>query len=118
MIPSCVPIDPEFTVASKSPSVALPSRNSLILWAGFAIAMTAINLRTAVTGFTPLLETIGVDLGYGVGLAGLLGTVPAATFAVFGFLAPVVTRKFGLERTAAFALGLTAISLVLRAFSQ
>lgn len=102
----------------QAPSLAVKSRTSLTLWAGFAIAMTAINLRTAVTGFTPLLETIGVDLGYGVGLAGLLGTVPAATFAVFGFLAPVVTRKFGLERTAAFALGLTAAALVLRAFSQ
>ena len=104
-------------MAPKSPSLTLSSRNSLVLWAGFAIAMTAINLRTAVTGFTPLLETIGDDLGYGVGLAGLLGTVPAATFAVFGFLAPVVTRKFGLERTAAVALGLTAASLVLRAFA-
>src|SRR5690606_18596100 len=35
----------------------------------------------------------------------------------FGFLAPLVTRRFGLERTAAVALGLTAPSLVLRALS-
>ena len=102
----------------QAPSLAVKSRTSLTLWAGLAIALTAINLRTAVTGFTPLLETIGLDLGYGVGTAGLLGTVPAATFAVFGFLAPVVTRKFGLERTATFALALTAVALVLRAFSQ
>ncbi|MEK8225361.1 MFS transporter [Oerskovia sp. M15] len=81
-----------------------------------AIALTAVNLRTAVTGFT-LLEIIGSDLGFGVALAGLLGTVPAASFAIFGFLAPVVTRRFGLERTATAALGLTALSLVVRAFS-
>ena len=43
--------------------------------------------------------------------------MPAATFAVFGFLAPVVTRRYGLERTATAALGLSALSLVLRALS-
>ncbi|MFE6256291.1 CynX/NimT family MFS transporter [Agromyces sp. NPDC057865] len=92
-------------------------RGRLTLWAGLAIALTAVNLRTAVTGFTPLLQIIGSDLGFGVALAGLLGTVPAASFALFGFLAPVVTRRFGLERTAAVALGLTALSLLIRAFS-
>ncbi len=88
-----------------------------VAWAGVAIALTAINLRTAVTGITPLLEVIGDDLGYGLALAGLIGTLPAAAFAVFGFLAPVVTRRFGLERTATAALGVTACSLVLRALS-
>ncbi|MEN3534225.1 MFS transporter [Microbispora sp. ZYX-F-249] len=102
-------------------SLSLPlvssNRGRLTLWAGLAIALTAVNLRTAVTGFTPLLEIIGSDLGFGVALAGLLGTVPAASFAVFGFLAPAVTRKFGLERTATVALGLTTLSLLMRAFS-
>ncbi len=100
-----------------SPSAARVRPGRLTVWAGLAIALTALNLRTAVTGFTPLLETIGSQLDYGVALAGLLGTVPAASFGVFGFLAPTVTRKFGLERTAAVALTLTAFSLVLRAFS-
>ncbi len=102
--------------APMPPGVRL-RRVNLAVWAGLAIALTAINLRTAVTGFTPLLETIGADLGYGVAVAGLLGTVPAATFAVFGFIAPAVTKKFGLERTAAVALSLTAAALVLRAFA-
>jgi len=85
--------------------------------AGLAVALTALNLRTAVTGITPLLETIGSDLGFGVAVAGLLGTVPAATFGVFGFLAPTVTKRFGLERTATVALALTALALVVRALS-
>src|SRR5690625_7365179 len=86
------------------------------MWAGFAITLSAFNLRTAVTGFTPLLEIIGDDLGFGVRIAGLLGTVPAASFGFFGFIAPAVTKKFGRERTATVALVLTAVSLVLRAF--
>lgn len=101
LLPSSVPVD----------------RRRLLVWAGLAVALTAVNLRTAVTGFTPLLEIIGDDLGFGLAVAGLLGTVPAATFAVFGFLAPVVTRRFGLERTATVALGLSALAIVLRAFS-
>lgn len=99
----------------KDPSLQ-PTR--LVVWAGLAVALTAVNLRTAVTGFTPLFEIIGADLGFGVAVTGVMGTVPAASFAVFGLLAPVVTQRFGLERTAAAALGLTALSLLLRAGSQ
>ena len=99
------------------PSSVPVSRRRLLPWAALAVALTALNLRTAVTGFTPLLEIIGDDLGFGLALAGLLGTVPAATFGVFGFFAPVVTRRFGLERTATAALGLSALAIVLRAFS-
>ncbi len=99
------------------PSSVPVSRRRLLPWAALAVALTALNLRTAVTGFTPLLEIIGDDLGFGLALAGLLGTVPAATFGVFGFSAPVVTRRFGLERTATAALGLSALAIVLRALS-
>ena len=117
MIPSSADLIVEFSVTTLSPARRPVRRRHLIGWAGLAVALTAVNLRTAVTGFTPLLETIGADLGFGVALAGLLGTVPAASFALFGFLAPVVTRRFGLERTATVALGLTALSLLVRAFS-
>ena len=98
------------------PSVPV-HRGRLLLWAGLAVALTAVNLRTAVTGLTPLLEIIGADLGFGLAVAGLLGTVPAATFGVFGFFAPVVTRRYGLERTATVALGLSSLAMVLRALS-
>src|SRR5690606_15686629 len=102
---------------TSSTAVSRSVRRSHIVLAGAAIALTAVNLRTAVTGFTPLLEIIGADLGYGVTLAGLLGTLPAVSFGIFGFLAPAVTKRFGLERSAAVALSLTAMSLVLRAFA-
>ncbi|MBD8078491.1 MFS transporter [Cellulosimicrobium arenosum] len=117
MIRSSVDISVEFNVTTFSSTRTPARRGHLILWAGLAIALTAVNLRTAVTGFTPLLEIIGADLGFGVAVAGLLGTVPAASFGIFGFLAPVVTRRFGLERTATVALSLTALSLVIRALS-
>jgi CP family cyanate transporter-like MFS transporter len=126
MIPSLVATSeqvltiPAATAPTPAPAPGLDqvvARGPLAFWAGLAIALTALNLRTAVTGLTPLLEIIGSDLGFGLALAGLLGTVPAATFAVFGFLAPVVTRRFGLERTATAALALSALALLLRALS-
>src|SRR5690606_25837693 len=102
--------------ATMTTTLTQTSRPGLrIIAAAVAIVLTALNLRTAVTGLTPLLETIGADLGFGLALAGVLGAIPAAAFAVFGFFAPAVTRRFGLERTAAFALVLTAVAVVLRA---
>ena len=80
-------------MTSLLPARTLHGRRRLATWAALAIALTALDLRTAVTGLPPLLEAVGADLGFGIALAGLLGTVPAATDAVFGFLAPLVTRS-------------------------
>lgn len=104
-------------MTTQQPAQAPVDRGRLALWAGLATALTALNLRTAVTGLSPLLELIGSDLGFGLVVAGLLGTLPAATFGVFGFLAPVVTRKYGLERTATVALGLSALALGIRSLA-
>ena len=82
-----------------------------------AVVLTALNLRTAVTGFTPLLDVIGDDLGFGPSLYGVLGTVVTASFAVFGLLAAPVARRLGLERTVAVAVALTTTGIVLRALA-
>ena len=82
-----------------------------------AVVLTALNLRTAVTGFTPLLDVIGADLGFGPSLYGVLGTIVTASFAVFGLLAAVVARRLGLERTLAVAVALTTAGVLLRALS-
>ncbi len=82
-----------------------------------AVVLTALNLRTAVTGFTPLLDVIGSDLGFGPSLYGVLGTIVTASFAVFGLLAAAVARRLGLERTLAIAVALTTAGILLRALS-
>lgn len=82
-----------------------------------AVVLTALNLRTAVTGFTPLLDVIGADLGFGPSLYGVLGTIVTASFAVFGLLAASVARSLGLERTIAIAVALTTLGILLRALS-
>jgi CP family cyanate transporter-like MFS transporter len=82
-----------------------------------AIALTALNLRTSVTGFSPLLETIGGELGFGPSLFGVFGTIVTASFAVFGFVAAAVSRRLGLEWTLALATLVTTVGIVVRALS-
>src|SRR5690606_4458074 len=103
--------------ATLTPSRAPARRGHQLAGAGLAVALTALNLRTAVTGFTPLLETIGADLGYGVTVAGPLGTVPAVSVGAFGLLAPLVMRRFGLEPPASAPPCLAPPSPVPRALS-
>jgi CP family cyanate transporter-like MFS transporter len=82
-----------------------------------AIVLTAFNLRTAVTGFSPLLETIGADLSFGLSLFGAFGTIVTASFAVFGFAATAIARRFGLEWTLVVATAATTVGIALRAAS-
>ena len=82
-----------------------------------AVVMTALNLRTAVTGFSPLLVTIGDDLGFDTALFGVFGTIVTASFAVFGFVAASLSRRAGLEATLGVATLLTTLGILFRALS-
>lgn len=83
-----------------------------------AVILTALNLRTAITGFPPLLDTIGLELGFGPELYGVLGTIVTASFAVFGLLSSIVARRLGLERTLGLAVALTTAGILLRATAE
>ncbi len=82
------------------------------------IALSAFNLRTAVTSLTPLLDLLGTTFGFGSATAGLLGMLPTAAFAVFGVSTPALTRRIGLERTALLAMSLAAAGLLLRSYAD
>ncbi|MBB0245559.1 MFS transporter [Streptomyces alkaliphilus] len=76
-----------------------------------ALVLTALNLRPAISGLGPLLEEVRAGLGMGGTVAGLLTSVPALCFAVFGGTAPRLARRLGpitvvAAGTAAITLGL------------
>jgi CP family cyanate transporter-like MFS transporter len=80
-----------------------------------AVALTALNLRTAVTGFSVLTGDAAEDLHFGPLVAGAIGTIVTACFAVAAFAAPPLARRLGLERTAALAVTATTAGILLRA---
>jgi MFS transporter, CP family, cyanate transporter len=62
-----------------------------------ALLLIAANLRPALTGVGPLLETIQNDLRLSATAAGLLGSLPILIFAAFAPLARLA-RQYGAER--------------------
>ena len=81
------------------------------------ILLSAFNLRTAVTSLTPLLDVLGAQFGFGPTVAGLLGMVPTAAFAVAGVGTPRLAHRLGLERTAALSMALATTGLLWRALA-
>jgi MFS transporter, CP family, cyanate transporter len=59
------------------------------------LVLTALNLRPAISALGPLLKEVRGDLGMSGAVAGLLTSVPALCFAVFGSLAPRLARRRG-----------------------
>lgn len=81
------------------------------------IVLSALNLRTAVTSITPLLDELGREFGFGATMAGVLGMLPSAAFAVFGVATPAIAHRIGLERAALVSMLLAALGLVLRSLA-
>jgi CP family cyanate transporter-like MFS transporter len=100
-----------------SSSVLHPPASAARLRTGvlLAVVLTALNLRTAVTGFSVLTGPAGDDLHFGPVVAGAIGTIVTACFAVAAFAAPPLARRLGLELTAAIAVTATTAGIVLRA---
>ncbi len=92
------------------------------LWRGrgvilIGIALSALNLRTAVTSLTPLLDSLGRTFDFGPTMTGVFGIVPTAAFAVFGVATPAIAHRLGLERTALLSMLLAAVGLLARGFA-
>lgn len=78
------------------------------------LVLVALNLRPAVAGLGPLLEEVRAAFGMSGTVAGLLTSVPALCFAVFGSLAPRLARRFGSAAVVAGGMVALAAGLALR----
>jgi CP family cyanate transporter-like MFS transporter len=85
---------------------------SLLLVLG--IMVLAANLRPALTGVAPLIGEIRADTGISYGVAGLLTTLPLFAFALLSPVAPLVARRFGMERALLASLLVLAAGILLR----
>lgn len=72
-----------------------------------ALILAALNLRPAITSLGALLEEVRDGLGMSGTTAGMLTSMPALCFAVFGLTAPRLARRWG--PAAVVCAGLAAI---------
>ncbi|MER0444874.1 MFS transporter [Streptomyces sp. Edi4] len=105
--------------AAPSEHPAAPGRTpSWTRWlVPLALVLAAVNLRPAITSLGSLMKEVTGGLHMSGGIAGVLTSVPAFCFAVFGIMAPRLARRFG-PGAVVFA-GMTAITagLLLRPFA-
>ncbi|MFJ2031848.1 CynX/NimT family MFS transporter [Streptosporangium sp. NPDC087985] len=83
-----------------------------LLIAGAVLA--SLNLRPALAGISPVLGEIMDDLGLSAAGAGAITTVMVVCLGVLGPLAPLLARRFGLDRTLMAGLLILAAGVVLR----
>lgn len=95
--------------------VVRPWRGRYIVLAG--VLLVALNLRIAVASVSPILDLVRADIALSATQAGLLGTIPVASFAVFGATTPVLARRVGLEPLLIAAMTLSAVGEVVRSTS-
>ncbi|MET4923977.1 MFS transporter [Streptomyces sp. PSRA5] len=106
------PADPP----APSPSPRTTGWLTRLLVVGLVLA--AVNLRPAITSLGALLEDVRVGLHMSGSVAGVLTSVPALCFAVFGITAPRLARRFG--PGAVVCAGMVAITagLLIRPFTH
>lgn len=98
------------TTRPERPATAWRGRRIVLL----GIVLVALNLRIAVGAVSPILDRVREDVALTDSLAGVLGAVPVASFALFGALAPTVGRRIGLEPALIAAMVLSTVGEVVR----
>ncbi|MCZ0995953.1 MFS transporter [Streptomyces noursei] len=81
------------------------------------LVLAALNLRPAITSLGALLKEVRDGLGMSGTVAGLLTSVPALCFAVFGFAAPRLARRWGPGAIVCAGMAAIGVGVVVRPFA-
>ncbi|NIE64169.1 MFS transporter [Burkholderia sp. Ax-1719] len=96
---------------------AAPTRHTThSVLAIIGILLVAANLRAAVAALSPIYDLICKSYLVSPQAQGVLGSLPALAFSVFGCCAPAINRRLGLERGIALAMLLVCVGDVGRAW--
>ncbi|WP_369779070.1 CynX/NimT family MFS transporter [Streptomyces sp. R33] len=82
------------------------------------IVLAALDLRPAITSLGALFEEVRTGLGMSGTVAGLITSVPALCFAVFGVTAPRLSRRFGPAAVVCAGMAAVAAGLLIRPFTH
>ncbi|NNJ06376.1 MFS transporter [Streptomyces sp. PKU-MA01144] len=99
--------------ASRTGKVPVPVLRLVLV----ALVLAALNLRPAITSLGALMEEVQSGLRMSGGVAGVLTSVPALCFAVFGLAAPRLARRFGPAAVVCAGLAAVAAGLAIRPFA-
>jgi CP family cyanate transporter-like MFS transporter len=95
------------------PGHSPPSRVRGVLLV-LGILLLAANLRPALTGLTPLIGQIRADTDISYGVAGLLTALPLLAMGVLSPIAPLMSRRLGMERVLLASMLVLAAGILLR----
>ncbi|MFF3210240.1 CynX/NimT family MFS transporter [Streptomyces sp. NPDC002886] len=98
-----------------APAAPQPAWLGPVLLVGIVLA--ALNLRPAITSLGALFEETREGLGMSGTVAGLITSVPALCFAVFGVTAPRLSRRFGPAAVVCAGMAAVAAGLLIRPFA-
>ncbi|WKD35329.1 CynX/NimT family MFS transporter [Streptomyces xanthophaeus] len=108
--------------AGVSRTAATPQATAQPAWLGpvliVGIVLAALNLRPAITSLGALFEETRTGLGMSGTVAGLITSVPALCFAVFGVTAPRLSRRFGPAAVVCAGMAAVATGLLIRPFAS
>ncbi|MGH8933737.1 MAG: CynX/NimT family MFS transporter [Egibacteraceae bacterium] len=99
---------------SRSTRRARPVTASTVLLGVLALA---VNLRAALAGYPPLLETVRAELGISSGTAGLVQASAVLMMAAGSFAGSALGARFGRERALGASVGLVAVGSLIRGIS-
>ncbi|MDR2567198.1 MAG: MFS transporter [Bifidobacteriaceae bacterium] len=103
--------------------MSTPAASTRSIWRGrltvlAGLVILGLNLRAAVTTVAPMLALIRADMALSPTTESLIATAPPLMFAAFGALAPLLGRRWGLERVLAGGMGVAAAATVARAVTS
>jgi CP family cyanate transporter-like MFS transporter len=96
----------------EMPSLQKQKLGRVLALAG--IILVSLNLRAAITSLSPIYDQIGKTFPLSPIAQGILGMLPPLAFALFGYLAPRLVPKLGLERSLLLAMILVYVGQVSR----
>ncbi|MFI6683299.1 CynX/NimT family MFS transporter [Streptomyces sp. NPDC050485] len=113
-------LSPAPTVRAESPR--LPAGASRVpSWTRWlvplALVLAAVNLRPAITSLGSLMKEVTGGLHMSGGIAGVLTSVPAFCFALFGIMAPRLARRFGPGAVVLAGMAAVTAGLLLRSLA-
>lgn len=90
-------------------------RDSVVAIVG--VALVALNMRTAVSGLSPIYDIVDADVPLGLDVRALLGALPPFAFVIGGLITPRITRRIGLEWNLVTLIALMIVGHIVRGFS-